>query len=81
MKQQNPETIYEDRIKHIDEHLKDLKKKDTVMGILKLVLIIIGLLALFRVFSNKPPLSLGIFGFSLLFFVWMRTPPRRRAYR
>jgi DNA mismatch repair ATPase MutS len=69
MEQQNPETIYKERIKHIDEQLKDLKKKDTVMGILKLVLIITGLLALFRVFSNIPPLSLGIFGFSLLFFV------------
>jgi DNA mismatch repair ATPase MutS len=69
MEQPNPEAIYEDRIKHIDEQLKDLKKKDTVLGILKLVLIIIGLLALFRVFSNIPPLSLGIFGFSLLFFV------------
>jgi DNA mismatch repair ATPase MutS len=66
---QNPEAIYKERIKHIDEQLKDLKKKDTVMGILKLVLIIIGLLALFRVFSIKPPLSLGIFGFSLLVFV------------
>jgi DNA mismatch repair ATPase MutS len=69
MTQENPETIYKERIKHIDEQLKDLKKKDTVMGILKLVLIIVGLLALFRVFSIKPPLSLGIFGFSLLSFV------------
>lgn len=69
MTQQNPETIYEEKIKHIDEHLKDLKKKDTVMGILKLALIIVGLLAVFRVFSTKPPLSFGIFGFSLLLFV------------
>ena len=69
MTEQNPETIYKERIKHIDEHLKDLKKKDTVMGILKLVLIIVGLLAVFRVFSNKPPLSFGIFGFSLLLFI------------
>ena len=69
MTQQNPETIYKDRIKHIDEQLKDLKKKDTIMGILKLTLIIVGFLAVFRVFSTKPPLSFGIFGFSLLLLI------------
>jgi DNA mismatch repair ATPase MutS len=69
MTQRNPETIYKERIKHNDEQLKDLKKKDTVMGILKLVLIIVGFLSILRVFSNKPFLSLGIFGFSLLVFV------------
>jgi len=69
MIQQNPETTYKERIKHIDAQLKDLKKKDTIMGILKLTLIIVGVLAVFRVFAAKPPLSLGIFGFSLLLFI------------
>ncbi|MGD2088723.1 MAG: hypothetical protein PVH61_21270 [Candidatus Aminicenantes bacterium] len=69
MTKQNPETIYKERIKHIDEQLKDLKKKDTAMGILKLVLIIVGFLSILRVFSNKPPLSWGILGFCLLAFV------------
>jgi len=69
MTQQNPGTTYKDRIKHIDEQLKNLKKKDTIMGILKLILIIVGLLAVFGVFSAKPPLSFSIFGFSLLLFI------------
>jgi DNA mismatch repair ATPase MutS len=69
MTQQNPETIYQERIKHIDYQLKDLKKKDTVMGILKLVLIIVGLSGIFGVFSKKPPLSSGLFGLCLLLFI------------
>ena len=69
MTQQNPETIYQERIKHIGYQLKDLKKKDTVMGILKLVLIIVGLLGIFGVFSKKPPLSFGLFGLCLLLFI------------
>ncbi len=69
MTQQNPETTYKDQIKLIDERLKNLKKKDTVMGILKMILIIVGLLAVFRVFSNKPLLSSGLFGLCLLLFI------------
>ena len=69
MTQQNPGTIYKDQIKLIDERLKNLKKKDTVMGILKMILVIVGLLAVFRVFSNKPLFSSGLFGLCLLLFI------------
>ncbi|UCH94260.1 MAG: hypothetical protein JSV88_28875 [Candidatus Aminicenantes bacterium] len=69
MIQKNPETIYKKRIKHFSAQLKELKKKDRIMGIIKLILIAVGLLSLFRVFSNKPPLSSGLFGICLLLFV------------
>lgn len=69
MTRKNPETIYKDRIKHINDQLKDLKKKDTVMGILKITLAIFGLLGIFRVFSHESPFSFGLFGFCLLLFI------------
>lgn len=66
--QKKTETIYKQRIKTLDVQLKELKIKDRIMGIIKLVLFIIGIMAVFRVFSANATFSLGIFVFCLLAF-------------
>jgi hypothetical protein len=66
--QKKTETIYKQRIKTLDVQLNELKIKDRTMGIIKLVLFIIGLLAVFRVFPANPAFSLGVLVFCLTAF-------------
>jgi len=63
------EVVYGQRIKALDLLLIRLKRNGATLGILKLILILAGLLALGRVFSSNPTFSWGIFGFALTLFI------------
>ena len=64
----NPETVYKQRIEEFDAKLKKLKRQDTILGVVKLLVIVCGLLGLFRVFSDNATFSLGLFAFCLVLF-------------
>lgn len=70
MTQKNPETVYKERIKSLDLRIKQLKKKDTLLSILKLILFFAGLFLLFKFFGEKPVLALIIFGSFFILFVF-----------
>ena len=65
----SPETAYKDKIELIASQLKHLKKKDRLMGSLKLGLVAVGVLAVFRVFSNLPLFSTWLFFLCVLLFI------------
>jgi len=64
----SPSAVYDRRIKTLGLRLKRLKKRGTALGIIKLVLILGALLALFQVFFQNPTISLGLFGLALVLF-------------
>jgi ABC-type ATPase involved in cell division len=64
----NPGTIYNEKIKAVDELLKGLKKQDASLGVVKLVLAVVGLLGILRVFTHRPGISLGIFAGCFVLF-------------
>ncbi len=65
----NPGAVYNERITTCNLHIKKLKKKDTVLSILKLVLFFTGLLLLFSIFSKDPISALAGFGIFFILFV------------
>jgi len=64
----NPGAVYKERIDAANLHIKKLKKKDTVLAILKLALFFPGLLFLFSTFSNDPVSALAGFGIFFILF-------------
>jgi len=66
---ENPEAIYNECIKSVDLHIKKLRKKDTVLAILKLILFFGGIFFLIKIFSKDPGLALTIFGGFFILFV------------
>jgi hypothetical protein len=63
------ESILNERIASLDGQLAELKKRDRFLGMTKLILALVGLLGLFRVFTDKPAVSFGIFGGCLVAFI------------
>jgi DNA mismatch repair ATPase MutS len=65
----NPGQFYQDRIEDCNRQIKKLKKKDTTLSILKVMLFFSGVLFLFSTFSKDPVSALEGFGiFFILFF-------------
>lgn len=65
----NPETVYNARISSLDGEMKKLKKKDTLLSIVKLVLFFAGFFLLFMFLSTDPVFAGSIFGISVVLFV------------
>ncbi len=66
---QNPGAIYKECIKTINTHIKKLKKKDTLLSILKLSLFFVGFFLLFKLSSKDPGFVFTIFGIFFVLFV------------
>lgn len=64
----NPETVYNERIETFNFHIKKMKKKDTVLSIIKLMLFFSGLIFLLTTFSKNPVSALVGFGLFFIFF-------------
>lgn len=69
MKFINPEAIYKKRIEAYNVYIKQLKKKDTILSILKLLLFLIGFFFLFNIFPIDSRISLTIFPLIFIFFI------------
>lgn len=63
-----PVEFYNERIETLKGELNELKKKDTVLGVLKLTWAISGILAILKVFSSNQTTSAWIFGICAILF-------------
>lgn len=65
----NPETVYNERMERLNGLLKQMKKKDKALSILKLVLFFGGFFVLFKFLPGDPVFAGVVFGLFFVFFV------------
>ncbi|MCJ7580053.1 MAG: hypothetical protein MUP98_05910, partial [Candidatus Aminicenantes bacterium] len=69
MNYRKPEAVFQEKIEAIDLKLKDLKKIESVLSLLKLLFVIGGIFFLFKVVLNYSPFSFYAFLFFLFVFI------------
>ena len=69
VKKNEPEAIYKENIASFDHQTQGLKKRDMILGVLKLLWVIAAVLSLFDVFPMSVGLTVGLFTLFLCLFI------------